>query len=117
MSKDNEQLWTSKKIEKNQKSKTVKRIGYPIQSVIYLIGASLFQTKNSMRQAASYDYFPNEPDLTFAEQFGIAFMVFGLGSWLIITIVFYLIERKKLKEDKTNTLMWLGLGFFILFFI
>ena len=117
MSKDGEQLWTSTKtkIEKDKKSFSIKRVNYPIQSIVYLIGASLFQTKNSMIQAASYDYRPNTPDLTFAEQFGIAFMVFGLGSWLLYSITFYFIERKKPKEEKTNTLLWLGIGFFILF--
>ena len=115
MNKNDEPLWTSKKIDKNQKDFKIKRINYWIQSIIYLTGASLWQTKYSMRQAAGFDYFPNTPDLTFGEQFGIAFIVFGLGTWLLYSIVFYFIERKKPKEEKTNTLMWLGIGFFILF--
>ena len=115
MNKSDKPLWVTKKIDDNQKNIKLNRVNYWIQSLIYLIGASLFQTKKSMREAAAYNYFPDSPDLTFSEQFGIAFMIFGIGTWLMASTVLYFIERGKSKEEKSNTLMWMGIGFVLLF--
>ncbi len=86
----------------------MKRINYFIQSIIYLLGASLYQTNVSIRQ--------NE-GLTWIEHFGIAFLVFGLMSWLLLTGVLHLIERKKPADQKSNTAMWLGIGFIAIFLL
>ena len=82
-----------------QKDVIIPRVNYFIQSIVYLSGASLYQTQNTIRQGI---------DITWIEHFVIAFLIFGLISWLLLTGVLYLIERK--KENKSNTTLWLGIN-------
>ena len=83
-----------------------KRINYFLQSFIYLLGATLFQTNLSMRQ---------ENNLSLIENFGISFLTFGLMSWLLLTGILFLVEMKKSSDKKSNTTFYLGLGFLIIF--
>lgn len=90
--------------EVEQKDVVIPRVNYFIQSTVYLLGASLYQTQNTIRQGI---------DITWIEHFVIAFLIFGLISWLLLTGVLYLIERK--KENKSNTTLWLGIGFIAIY--
>ena len=95
-----------KKKEARENQKTIPRIPYFIQSIVYLLGASLYQTQNTIRQGI---------DISWIEHFVIASLSFGLFSWLLLTGTLYLIERKKLKENKSNTALWMGIGFIAIY--
>lgn len=97
---------TKQDSEVKQKDIAIPRVNYLIQSIVYLLGASLYQTQNTIRQGI---------DMSWIEHFVIAFLIFGLISWLLLTGTLYLIERKKLKENKSNTALWLGIGFIAIY--
>ena len=102
-----------KKKEARENEKTIPRIPYFIQSAVYLLGATLYQTNFAMLTQLNLSGSP----LSFSEQFGIAFWVFGVPTWVMLSITLYLIERKKPKEKKSNFALWMGIGFFLIFLI
>ena len=102
-----------KKKEARENEKTIPRIPYFIQSAVYLLGATLYQTNFAMLTQLNL----SESPLSFSDQFGIAFWVFGVPTWVMLSITLYLIERKKPKEKKSNFAFWMGIGFFLIFLI
>jgi hypothetical protein len=85
-----------------------KTVPYWLQSIVYLVGASLYQANLSSLKGI---------DLPYTEQLGIAFYSFGLTSWLLLTFVLWTIEKNKPKESRSNTMLYLGIGFFIIWFL
>ena len=69
------------------------------------MGATLYQTNFAMLTQLNLSGSP----LSFSEQFGIAFWVFGVPTWVMLSITLYLIERKKPKEKKSNFALWMGI--------
>ena len=117
MSKDPWNISSSKKkkinerVEKKLNKKTLNKktsTGTPaitnwyIQSAVYLVAASYWQAENAMRQGI---------ELPLEEHFIIGLISFGIPSWLLISGTMYLIERKKPEEERSNILLWVGLGF------
>ena len=86
----------------------IKKVPYWLQSIVYLVGASLYQANLSTLRGI---------DLPYTEQLGIAFYSFGLTSWLLLTFVLWMIEKNKPKESRSNTTLYLGIGFFLLWFL
>ena len=86
----------------------IKKVPYWLQSIVYLAGASLYQANLSTLRGI---------DLPYTEQLGIAFYSFGLTSWLLLTFVLWMIEKNKPKESRSNTTLYLGIGFFVIWFL
>jgi len=107
--KEDRRGWsTPKREEVKQKDISIPRVNYFIQSVVYLTGASLYQTKMSiLRQGLT--------DMSWIDHFIIAFLIFGLITWLLLTGTLFVIERKKLKENKSNVALWMGLSFIAIY--
>ena len=89
-------------MNKKTSTGTSTRINWYIQSAVYLVTAGFWQAENAIRQGI---------ELPLEEHFFIALISFGIPSWLLISGIMYLIERKKPEEERSNTLFWMGLGF------
>tara|TARA_B110000977_G_scaffold175702_1_gene230668 strand:- start:836 stop:1210 length:375 start_codon:yes stop_codon:yes gene_type:complete len=123
MNQKHKKLWgVSEKKEKEKKPRVnqthkseieengveILRVNYFIQSIVYLLGASLYQTQKTIRQGL---------DMPFIEHFMIAFSIFGLFSWALLSGVLYLINRKKPKEEMGNITLYMGMGFIAIYLL
>ena len=97
---------TKEDIEKINEERLTTYVPYWIQSLLYVFSATLWQFSTVLNQ-------PELGTLTFRFIFS-GFLGFGLPSWLLLTFALWFVEKNKPKEARSNTLLFLSVGFILL---
>ena len=100
---------TEKDIEQIKEERLTTYVPYSGQSLVYLFGATVWQSASIMNN-------PALESLSSGQVFGTQFISFALPSWGLLTLILWFIEKDKPKEARSNVALYLGIGFFLLLF-
>ena len=82
---------------KNKKQKDF-QLPFWVQSIVFLVGGTLFQADNAIRNARMLERVSDESyTLPYMDHLVIAFFAFALPLWLLQSFVLWLIYRKRMN--------------------